>query len=145
MREAGATKARLQLRDLFSKEKAARGFDINLAIKSSKSGWVLGAAVGFGLVPFYPPTARIGAAGWPVVAVARRWSRCSCCLPCSLATRAPLLRRMRGGITRPGALVQRVVGGFWEGPVDRMLHRMYRVSDPLTVEQRGGEFPRPTR
>jgi hypothetical protein len=57
------------LRELFSKEKAARGFDINLAIKSSKSGWVLGAAVGFGLEPFYPPTARFGAAGWLVVAL----------------------------------------------------------------------------
>ena len=69
MREAGATKARLRLRDLFSKEKAARGFDIDLAIKSSKSGWVLGAVVGFGLEPFYPPTARIGATGWLVVAL----------------------------------------------------------------------------
>jgi diguanylate cyclase (GGDEF)-like protein len=69
MREAGASRARLKLRDLFSKEKAARGFDINLAIKSSKSGWVLGAAVGFGLVPFYPPTAQIGTAGWLVVAL----------------------------------------------------------------------------
>jgi diguanylate cyclase (GGDEF)-like protein len=69
MREAGATRARLKLRDLFSKEKAARGFDINLAIKSSKSGWVLGAAVGFTLEPFYPPTARIGMAGWLVVAL----------------------------------------------------------------------------
>ena len=56
------------LRELFSKEKAARGFDMNLAVKASKGGWLLGAAVGFALEPFYPPTARIGSAGWLVTA-----------------------------------------------------------------------------
>lgn len=55
------------LRDVFSREKAARGFDITLAIKASKGGWMLGAAVGFGLEPFYPPTARIGSAGWLMI------------------------------------------------------------------------------
>lgn len=52
------------LRDFFSAEKAARGFDIGLAVKSSKGGWLLGASVGYALMPFYPPTARIGEAGW---------------------------------------------------------------------------------
>jgi diguanylate cyclase (GGDEF)-like protein len=57
------------LRDFLSKEKAARGFNLPMAIKASKGGWVLGASVGFGLQPFYPPTARIGASGWVVIGV----------------------------------------------------------------------------
>jgi diguanylate cyclase (GGDEF)-like protein len=68
MSTAGGTKAWPTLRDLFSKEKAARGFDIALAVKASRGGWLLGALVGFGLQPFYPPTARISMAGWGVVA-----------------------------------------------------------------------------
>jgi diguanylate cyclase (GGDEF)-like protein len=68
MSKAGATSAWRMLRDLFSKEKATRGFDLQLAVKSSKGGWLLGAAVGFALEPFYPPTARIGLAGWAVFA-----------------------------------------------------------------------------
>lgn len=67
MSTSGANTAGSVLRDLFSKEKAARGFDINLAIKASKGGWLLGAAVGFGLQPFYPPTARYGDIGWLVI------------------------------------------------------------------------------
>ncbi|HEX6461557.1 MAG TPA: GGDEF domain-containing protein [Thermoleophilaceae bacterium] len=55
------------LRDFFSPEKAARGFDLGLAVKSSKTGWVLGGSVGYALMPFYPPTARIGMAGWGVI------------------------------------------------------------------------------
>jgi diguanylate cyclase (GGDEF)-like protein len=69
MSEARASTALRTLRDLFSKEKASRGFDIDLARKASTGGWLLGAAVGFGLQPFYPPTARIGASGWGVVAL----------------------------------------------------------------------------
>ena len=68
MGEAGATKPLQMLREIFSKEKAARGFDMKLAVKASKGGWLLGAAVGFALEPFYPPTARIGSAGWLVTA-----------------------------------------------------------------------------
>ncbi len=68
MIKTGANIAWRILRDLFSKEKAARGFDIDAcAIKASKGGWLLGALVGFGLEPFYPPTARIGDAGWFVI------------------------------------------------------------------------------
>lgn len=57
------------LRDFFSDEKATRGFDLGLAVRASKGGWVLGAAVGYALMPFYPPTARFGGAGWGVIAV----------------------------------------------------------------------------
>ena len=64
----GAIEPQWRLRDFFSREKAARGFDIDLAVKASRGGWLLGALVGFGLQPFYPPTARIGIAGWGVVA-----------------------------------------------------------------------------
>src|SRR3954463_12644965 len=53
------------LRELFSRERSFRGADIVLARKASKVGWVLGGAVGYGLLPFYPPIERIGvAAGW---------------------------------------------------------------------------------
>jgi diguanylate cyclase (GGDEF)-like protein len=68
MTTAGATRAWPKLREVFSKEKAARGFDIHLAVKASRGGWLLGALVGFGLQPFYPPNARIGMAGWGLVA-----------------------------------------------------------------------------
>jgi diguanylate cyclase (GGDEF)-like protein len=68
MTNPAAKRAWPTLREVFSKEKAARGFDIDLAVKASRGGWLLGALVGFGLQPFYPPTARIGAAGWVAVA-----------------------------------------------------------------------------
>src|SRR6185437_11761350 len=67
MTQTGAARAWPKLREVFSKEKAARGFDIQLAVKASRGGWLLGALVGFGIQPFYPPTARIGAAGWGVI------------------------------------------------------------------------------
>jgi diguanylate cyclase (GGDEF)-like protein len=67
MTQTGAARAWPKLREVFSKEKAARGFDIQLAVKASRGGWLLGALVGFGIQPFYPPTARIGAAGWDVI------------------------------------------------------------------------------
>jgi diguanylate cyclase (GGDEF)-like protein len=67
MTKAGATRTWPTLREVFSKEKAARGFDIDLAVKAARGGWLLGALVGFGLQPFYPPTARIGGAGWGVI------------------------------------------------------------------------------
>jgi diguanylate cyclase (GGDEF)-like protein len=57
------------LRDFFSKEKAARGFNLAMAVKAAKGGWLLGTVVGFGLQPFYPPTARIGGAGWIALGV----------------------------------------------------------------------------
>jgi diguanylate cyclase (GGDEF)-like protein len=69
MSQARASTALRTLRDLLSREKASRGFDIDLARKASKGGWLLGAAVGFGLEPFYPPTARIGTAGWAVLSI----------------------------------------------------------------------------
>src|SRR3954452_15321543 len=57
------------LRELFSRERSFRGADIVLARKASKVGWVLGGAVGYGLLPFYPPTHQIGvAAGWGLTA-----------------------------------------------------------------------------
>ncbi len=64
---AAGVKPWRMLRDFFSDEKATRGFDLALAVKASKGGWVLGAAVGYGLMPFYPPTARIGVSGWAVI------------------------------------------------------------------------------
>src|SRR5262249_10325369 len=64
--KAGGAKAAQTLRDLFSKEKAARGFDINLARKAAMGGWLVGAVVGYGLTPFYPPTAQFGSTGWVV-------------------------------------------------------------------------------
>lgn len=64
----GTAEREWRLRDFFSKEKAERGFDLALAVKAARGGWLLGALVGFGIQPFYPPTARIGAAGWGVVA-----------------------------------------------------------------------------
>jgi diguanylate cyclase (GGDEF)-like protein len=63
-----AAKARRTLRELFSKEKAARGFDIALARKAAMGGWIVGSVVGYGLMPFYPPTARLGASGWLITA-----------------------------------------------------------------------------
>ena len=67
MTTVGATRAWPKLREIFSKEKAARGFDIHLAVKASRGGWLLGALVGFGIQPFYPPTHQIGDAGWGVI------------------------------------------------------------------------------
>ena len=62
----GSLKSRVvQLREVFSRERSFRGADIVLARKASKVGWVLGGTVGYGLLPFYPPTHAIGvAAGW---------------------------------------------------------------------------------
>jgi hypothetical protein len=57
------------IRELFSRERSFRGADIVLARKASKVGWVLGGVVGYGLLPFYPPTHQIGvAAGWGLTA-----------------------------------------------------------------------------
>jgi diguanylate cyclase (GGDEF)-like protein len=50
---------------VLSRERSFRGADIVLARKASKVGWGLGGVVGYSMLPFYPPTARIGvAAGW---------------------------------------------------------------------------------
>jgi diguanylate cyclase (GGDEF)-like protein len=58
-----------KLRGLFSRERSFQGADIELARRFSKVGWPIGAVVGFGLVPFYPPTAEIGNAGWAFTAL----------------------------------------------------------------------------
>jgi len=59
----------VQLREVFSRERSFRGADIVLARKASKVGWVLGGTVGYGLLPFYPPTHQVGvAAGWGLTA-----------------------------------------------------------------------------
>jgi diguanylate cyclase (GGDEF)-like protein len=58
-----------RLRELFSRERSFQGADIELARRFSKVGWPIGALIGFGLVPFYPPTAEIGNAGWAYTAL----------------------------------------------------------------------------
>lgn len=55
---------RAVLRELFSRERSFRGAHIGMARRFSKAGWGIGALVGFSLVPFYPPTAVVGDAGW---------------------------------------------------------------------------------
>lgn len=69
MGQGGLTSRVVQLREVFSRERSFRGADIVLARKASKVGWVLGGTVGYGLLPFYPPTQQIGvAAGWGLTA-----------------------------------------------------------------------------
>jgi diguanylate cyclase (GGDEF)-like protein len=55
-------------RSMLSRKDAFRGADIELARKSSKVGWPIGALIGFGLIPFYQPTAAIGNLGWALTA-----------------------------------------------------------------------------
>jgi diguanylate cyclase (GGDEF)-like protein len=64
MGHGGPTSRIASIREVFSRERSFRGADIVLARKASKVGWVLGGVVGYSLVPFYPPTERIGAPGW---------------------------------------------------------------------------------
>jgi diguanylate cyclase (GGDEF)-like protein len=65
MGQGGPTSRIASLREIFSRERSFRGADIDLARKASKVGWVLGGTVGYGLLPFYPPTHQIGVlAGW---------------------------------------------------------------------------------
>lgn len=49
---------------MFSRERSFRGAHIGIARNFAKAGWSIGALVGFSLNAFYPPTARIGDAGW---------------------------------------------------------------------------------
>jgi hypothetical protein len=90
------------LRDFFSKEKAARGFNLPMAVKASKGGWLLGAIVGFGLEPFYPPTARIGGAGWIVIGV----------LSAATGVWMNILMRRSERVTRDSLLVTAYLGLF---------------------------------
>jgi diguanylate cyclase (GGDEF)-like protein len=54
---------------MLSREGSFRGADLELARRFSKVGWPIGALIGFGLVPFYRPTAAIGNAGWAITAL----------------------------------------------------------------------------
>jgi diguanylate cyclase (GGDEF)-like protein len=103
--KAGGAGAAQTLRDLFSKEKAARGFDIELARKSAIGGWLVGAIVGYGLMPFYPPTARLGSTGWLVTA---------CMSVFTLAWMFVLLYKPER-VTRDTLLVTAYLGLFYVG------------------------------
>jgi diguanylate cyclase (GGDEF)-like protein len=52
---------------MFSRERSFRGANIDLARKVSKVGWPLGIAIGYALLPFYPPTAHGAEVGWLVI------------------------------------------------------------------------------
>jgi diguanylate cyclase (GGDEF)-like protein len=57
---------RESLQKVFSRENQFRGAEIELARKFTSVGWLAATAVVYALIPFYPPTAEIGAAGWIV-------------------------------------------------------------------------------
>jgi diguanylate cyclase (GGDEF)-like protein len=66
MKEEGRTGIRERVRAVFSRENQFRGADIVLARRFTRIGWLLGAAVVYALLPFYPPDKVIGDAGWLV-------------------------------------------------------------------------------
>jgi diguanylate cyclase (GGDEF)-like protein len=51
------------LRTAFSREKQFKGANIELALRFTRAGWLLGVVVAYALFPFYPPTVELGTAG----------------------------------------------------------------------------------
>ena len=54
------------LRTAFSRDKQFKGANLELALRFTRAGWLLGVVVAYTLFPFYPPTQAIGDAGWLV-------------------------------------------------------------------------------
>ena len=51
------------LRTAFSREKQFKGANLELALRFTRAGWILGVVVAYALFPFYPPTQELGTAG----------------------------------------------------------------------------------
>jgi diguanylate cyclase (GGDEF)-like protein len=51
------------LRTAFSREKQFKGANLELALRFTRAGWLLGVVVAYTLFPFYPPTQALGTAG----------------------------------------------------------------------------------
>jgi diguanylate cyclase (GGDEF)-like protein len=69
MSDAGRVSLQGRLRTVFSRENQFRGAEIAIARKFTFIGWLLGTVVVFTLVPLYPMSRAIGAAGWIVFGV----------------------------------------------------------------------------